>query len=113
MTNIPPQIQPGQVFPPGNPLNQNVVQLLTGVAVTLATILGSKLTVGSSVDAVRLNQDQIQQDVLKVSQSNQKLNELILAQSEANKRLNEQALGIAERNRQILDQILEKVTSKK
>jgi negative regulator of sigma E activity len=94
MTNIPPVQQPIQLPPVAN----NTVQIAIGAIVTLATIMGTRLTTGNQVENVRTQAGEIQQEMLRLSQANQSLNLEIKTMAVENKRLNELAIELGKKS---------------
>ena len=79
---VPPQLQ--QIG-----LNGNGMQVAIGLVVTLATVLGTRLTTGNQVDNVRLNQEIVIAEIKEISARNELLNRKILELGEENRRLNQ------------------------
>jgi uncharacterized protein HemX len=79
---VPPQLQ--QIS-----LNGNGMQVAIGLVVTLATVLGTRLTTGTQVDNVRLNQEIVISEIKEISARNEALNRKILELVEESKRLNQ------------------------
>lgn len=93
MTNIPPVQQPIQLPQVAN----NTVQIAIGAIVTLATIMGTRLTTGNQVENVKTQAMEIQQEMLRLSQANQSLNLEIKTMAVENKRLNELAIELSKK----------------
>ena len=118
MTNVP-QAPQGQFSQLPTLPNGNGMQLVVGLVVTLATVLGTRLTTGNQVDNVRLNQEVVIAEIKEISGRNEQLNRKILELGEENRRLNQKdaddALQIETRQKEILKklEILEALEKKK
>ena len=121
MSDIPsgqiPSMMPPQMQQMG--FSGNGLQVAIGLVVTLATVLGTRLTTGNQVDNVRLNQEIVIAEIKEISARNELLNRKILELGEENKRLNQKeldnALAVETRQKEILRQIekLEALEKKK
>lgn len=109
MTGIPPIQAPAQTPTSVN----NTLQIAIGAIVTLATIMGTRLTTGNQVETVRNQAEGIQQEMLKLSQANQALNLEIKAMAVENKRLNELAIELGNKAGERQNQIIRLVEGMK
>ncbi len=119
MSNTPNQAPQGQFSQLPTLPTGNGMQLVVGLVVTLATVLGTRLTTGNQVDNVRLNQEIVIAEIKEISARNEQLNRKILELGEENRRLNQKdadnALQIETRQEEILKklEILEALGKKK